>query len=717
MVVGPSDQPSPTRPPTLPRHDTRTLETGIFAMNHSRSFLSMALLLPAIIDLPGESVPPKLGPAAMDSYQQTVWVTFRSEAAARRAQVHIAPLYHDLQVAFATRMDDSNLNDVRIAEVMARFGQKGTFFLCDPGSWWQDSTATGVKVTGDPGVEVPRILLAGGNSIGGHTLNHEMLPALSRNSAFGEILGGRVALEVRAAAPNIAFTYPYVVFKSELRDGVDRADLEEMLRRSGYYQLAEHRYNEDWDSGLQDSVFIVCDGSTAGGSYDESGLTQGRSPKDRPLFLVTMHAWVKEWGGADYPRLAEIYRRWSGRKDWWYCNLNEYGSYRYQAAHSRLATFARGNVVKVVLQRPDPLDLGDQTPLTFRIDGTSREDIVSVACAEAETKPVPLEAGYAFDLFHDRGRGAIEAYAATDNPENSDRLEEAKGGMEGLRARLYRRDQVLTLALRNQGTLPLRDLRVIFRLPLRWQEGVVRKQLSLDAGASANLQVSLTERPEAESYRDGPEYDVAQIDLVGRRRARLYAVCRIRDGEPAAFFARNGFRVLGPLAGDLANFDPQVFAKPWLEGAAAAASYPVPWGGNVAWHTLPESRTALLDPDIIPTGGRSGTPETYTWDPALYFPHARAHYLLHGWIVSPDDRTVRAVFRREYVKGLSLNGRLIGGDELKLQQGSNDVRILYVAAPAGGGSYDEGNYGCYFRLVDAAGRRVEDVRFDRGPTP
>ena len=495
MVIGQSDQPSPARPPTLPRNDTRTLGTDIFAMNPVRTFLPLALFLAGIINLPGEIAPPKLGPAAMDSYQQTVWVTFRGEAAARRAQVHIAPLYHDLQVAFSTRMDDSNLNDVRVAEVMARFGQKGTFFLCDPGSWWQDSTTTGVKVSGDPGVEVPRILLAGGNSIGGHTLNHEMLPALSRNSAFGEILGARVALEVRTAAPNIAFVYPYVVFKSELQDGVDRADLEEMLRRSGYYQLAEHRYNEEWDSGLQDGVFIVLDGSTADGRYDESGLTQGRTPKDRPLFLVTMHAWVKEWGGADYPKLAEIYRRWSGRKDWWYCNLNEYGSYRYQAAHSRLATFARGNVVKVVLQRPDPLDLGDQTPLTLRIEGTSREDIVSVACADAEAKPVSLEGAYAFDLFHDRGRGAIEACAATDNPENSDRLDEAKGGVEGLRALLYRRDQVLTLALRNEGTQPLRDLRVVFRLPLRWQEGVVRKQLSLDAGASAHLQVSLTEQP------------------------------------------------------------------------------------------------------------------------------------------------------------------------------------------------------------------------------
>ena len=659
-----------------------------------------------------------LGPVSMDSYSQTILVTFKSEAAARQARLHIAPLHHDLRAAFSTRMDDCNLNDLRVAEVMEKFGQKGTFTLNDPKSWWQDSTETGVKVSDDPAVEIPRRLLAGGNSIGGHTLNHEMLPALSKNAAFREILGARVALELWSATPNISFVYPFVFFRSELRSGADRADLEEMLRRSGYYQLAEHHYNEDWDSSLQDSLFITCDADSVGGSYGESVLTQARSEEDRPLFLVTMHAWVKQWGGPEFPKLAEIYRRWSGRAHWWYCNHNQYAAYRYQALHSRLATFVEGNVLRAVLTRPDPLDLGDWTPLTFLVKGVSDADVVSVKSPGAEVRPVALGGAYAFDLSHGQDHGTIEAYAESDNPGNTERLEEAKSPTEGLRARLCRKDRVLTLALRNEGGQTLHDIRVVFRLPLRWQEGVVRKQVgTLAGGASVTLDVLLAERADARHYSDGPDYNVAQVDYRGQRRARLYATCEAPGGEPPAFFSRNGFRVLGPLPGVMADFDPLTFAQPFLEGQPPAKEYSAPWGGNLMWRTLDASRASILDPDIIPTSGKANTPEASTWDPALHFPHANVHYVLYGRIVSAEDQTVRTIFDRRSIKRLSLNARVVAGDELVLKKGANDVRILYAPAPGVGSSYTESNYGCYFRLTDASGQRVENIRFERPPTP
>ncbi|MFA5058102.1 MAG: polysaccharide deacetylase family protein, partial [Opitutaceae bacterium] len=390
--------------------------------------MSILTLVAAHAAAPGHA----LGPMAMDPYNQTILVTFKSEAAARQAQIHIAPLYHDLRAAFSTRMDDCNLNDLRVAEVMAQYGQKGTFTLNDPHNWYQDSNATGITAPPNPAVEIPRRLLAGGNSIGGHTLTHEMIPAVSKNFAFREILGARVVLETMAASPNVVFVYPFVYFKSDFRDGTDRADLEEMLRRAGYYQLAEHQYNEDWDSQMQDGLFITCDASTLNGKYSEAVLTQARCEEARPLFLVTMHAWVKEWGGPDFPKLAEIYRKWSGRADWWYCNCNQYGAYRYQALHSRMTCFAEGKVVRAVLTRPDPLDLGDWTPLTLKVEGVNPDEVASVTCAGAEVQPVALTGAYAFDLFHDRLRGAVETYAAMDNPKNSDRLEAVPAGPEGL---------------------------------------------------------------------------------------------------------------------------------------------------------------------------------------------------------------------------------------------------------------------------------------------
>src|SRR5271157_1795400 len=416
-----------------------------------------------------------LGPASMEPYSQTILVTFKSGEAARRARLHIAPLYHDLRAAFSTRMDDSTLNDLRAAEVMGTFGQKGTFYLNDPRSWYQDSPETGIVMPSNPAEVIPRRLLANGNSIGGHTLAHEMLPALSKNAAFREIMGVRVTLETRVATPLNSFVYPFVDFESAMRGGADRADLEEMLRRSGFYQLAEHRYNTDWDSGLQDGIFVTLDNDSGGGRYTESVLTETRGEADRPLFLVTMHAWVRAWGAPGFPKLAAIYGRWSNREDWWYCNQNQYAAYRYQALHSRLVTIVEGSTLKAVLRRPSPLDLNDWTPLTFKVDGVSRDDAVSVSSALADTKALTLGEAFAFDLFHDRGKGPVEAYAETAVTDGQPRG--PAGGVEGLQAVLQRKEGMLALLLHNGGTQNLRDIRIVFRLPLRWQDGVVRREV------------------------------------------------------------------------------------------------------------------------------------------------------------------------------------------------------------------------------------------------
>lgn len=684
-----------------------------------RAFLwSMAVAAAALAPARGDDLA-GLGPVRMDAYTQTLVVTFRSEADARRARLGIAPLYHDLRLAFSTRMDDSTVNDLVVPGVMARYGQKGTFYLNRLSSWYQDSPATGIAFPKDPAREIPPRLLAGGSSIGGHTLSHDFLPSLSKNDAFREIMGVRVALESQAGTPVNSFVFPFVAFQEgDLRNGAERRDLEEILRRSGYYQLAEHRYAAGRDCGLQDAVFITLDNKDGGGAYTQGVLTQRRPEGERPLFLVTMHAWVSSWGAPDFPALARIYARWSGRADWWYCNQNQYAAYRYQLLHSRLTVSQRGRAIRAVLVRPDPLDLGDWVPLTLRVDGVDRGAVVAVSCPSAATAPVAVAGAYGFDLFHDRNRGPVEAYGESDNPANAEDLGDGGVATEGLRAVLHRDGDRLLLLLRNASDQPLRDLRATFRLPLRWREGVVRMRIAaIAAGQAASVEVPLTQRAGAEEYSVGPEYDVAQVDFVGARRARVYATCESPGCEPPAFFARNGFWMLGPLAGDEADFDPLAFATPFLLGAAPRHEYAVHWSGRLAWRALEPTRASILDPDIIPTTAKGSVPKFNIGDPSVYFPHANAQYILYGRIVSPDERTVRVVLRRDSVRRLSLNGRLVEGDELRLAKGDNDLRILYAPAMRGDSSFDESNYGCYLRLVDAHGQRVRDIRFERPPAP
>ena len=166
-----------------------------------------------------------------------------------------------------------------------------------------------------------------------------------------------------------------------------------------------------------------------------------------------------------------------------------------------------------------------------------------------------------------------------------------------------------------------------------------------------------------------------------------------------------------------ADFDPLAFSKPILDGAAPESGYEVHWSGRLAWGFLEPSRAAILDPDIIPTTGKPNIAKAYVGDRSVYFPHANAQYILWGRIVSPDARTLRAVFRADCVRRLTLDGRTVDGGELHLEKGANDVRILYAPSQREGASFDESNYGCYFRLEDGEGRPVPDVRFERPALP
>ena len=652
----------------------------------------------------------------VETYEQAFTVEFRSPESARKAAVRVAGLYHDFKAAFSTRMDDNNSNDIRVAEVMARFGQKGTFFLNDPWAWWEGNADQGSAMPHEPGSEVPRGLRAGGHSIGAHTLSHDYLPALSKNAAFKEIMGSRIVLEVQSGSPVSTFTFPFMYWRSPLREGLDRTDIEEVLRRSGIVQLAEDGYNGGRDTGLQDACFIVVDGKAVGGGSGESVIDRECQRGGRPLFLVSMHAWPERWGGRGFPILEEVYRRWAGRQDWWYCNANEYAAYRHQALHTVLTTRVDGRSVRVTLARPDPLDLGDWVPLTLAFDGVGPEEVLSLSSEGAKIEASGIPGLCAVDLSHDGEFGPVAAYGRSDNPGNSDRWDDV-APFSGVRALLQRRPDHLVLHLKNDGEAPLRRIRVTFRLPLRWREGVVRRNLeALGPGSTATLKIDLSERPETDGYADGVEYDVAQVDFVGVSRARLYALCEAHREDAPAHFSREGFLVLGPVPGDLAELDPQFFGENFPVNRAGERAYTAPWGRSLSWRAVAAPLAGFLDPDIVPTSAQANTLDIHGWHSSSVHPHTRMNYLLRGMIHAPVGMTVHAVFDRTRVVRVELNGVGVSDGSLELREGANELRILYHSLLACDSQFNEGNYGCYFRLVDAKGRRAKGVRFER-PKP
>jgi hypothetical protein len=143
----------------------------------------------------------------------------------------------------------------------------------------------------------------------------------------------------------------------------------------------------------------------------------------------------------------------------------------------------------------------------------------------------------------------------------------------------------------------------------------------------------------------------------------------------------------------------------------------VSWGSDLTWKTPEGYSVSMLDPDIIPTTGRGATPGFYKWDSSFYFPHKNVHYLIWGQVESPVAQKVRAVFIRDSVKAISLNGKEVEGNDFLLKKGINDLRILYAPAANQWSEFSEKNYGCYFRLVDEKGNRLENVSFVRPSVP
>jgi peptidoglycan/xylan/chitin deacetylase (PgdA/CDA1 family) len=94
--------------------------------------------------------------------------------------------------------DDGYSDQARAVHILDRYGLKGTFYVI--------SGSVGRR--GYLRAKDLRAMQAKGHEIGGHTVSHPHLPALSLRSQWREICGGRDALMRRGLHP-VSFAYPY----------------------------------------------------------------------------------------------------------------------------------------------------------------------------------------------------------------------------------------------------------------------------------------------------------------------------------------------------------------------------------------------------------------------------------------------------------------------------------------------------------------------------
>ncbi len=466
------------------------------------------------------------------TYEQTLTLTFETEAQAREAAVTALPLPVGKKVAFSTRWDDSSPAAVAVAkaDVLAEYGYKGTFFLN--------------KVDPAYGENVIRKFLEKGCSAGAHTATHPFLPKIDHNAMFQEILANRIAIESCGDTCVSTFTLPYRAFTSETDPDRPRA-IGECLVRAGLNGGPERsadsatkfgRDPREWIGALEFSIddrnpqLAKFEANIACGlkAIAENSLECG------PHLSLGTHNWQP-----DLKVFGEIIGTQANHPDWWYCNANEYTAYRLQMHHTAIVKKgASGKSATFAIARPVPFELGDRVPLALRTSAGARGAVV-------DRQALEINAAGEFTLPHADARQLPSRIGAVHNDDNS----EGECGLKAdptlpalqaaLHVNLARNE--LTVLVKDASQESLGPLHLTIRLPLKWKRGILKEDIaSLNPGEIRKIPLAMGEVEADARYEAGTYYFAVQCDYGDATgAARLYATASVAaQARPAASAAQ-----------------------------------------------------------------------------------------------------------------------------------------------------------------------------------
>lgn len=474
---------------------------------HSKCAGSLAAVA-ALVITSGASAQPE-GPPPAWMCRQRVEVRFASAEAAAAAKVSFAPVLGDREWAFSARWDDNSANSLVMRDVMARNGLRGTFYLnrTDP--------------KGTFGAEYCAKLMQDGFSIGGHTQTHPKLADVTAGDAFKEILQNRIEREAQTDCPINSFAFPNGQFKAD-----SNPDLWEItsraLNRAGYSHCVYIGFvngNPFVAPGAFSTVLQVVPGDREvdAAKFRESlaKVLQNRETYQKSSHCISLgvHAWQQgdEWG-----KLEELFRELSGKEDWWYCSLTQYAAYERQVRGSQVEALPPGDDAAVrcyELSRPSPGDIGAALPLTCVFEG-------------GEVVAVTVD-GAALDVRKGEGRASVNVPPSAERPlpgrigviemPATAALGELPTCSDFPQVRMGLRvdPDAARIAWQCSPDVGLRDLRIRFRLPVKYTEGILTGEVArVAAGETADVETALPPVREGDVWAAGPQYYVAEVDFM-----------------------------------------------------------------------------------------------------------------------------------------------------------------------------------------------------------
>lgn len=476
----------------------------------------------------------------LPTYTQDFELQFASAEQAKAAEVSIAPLYDDAQWAFSARWDDNRSNNYAVHKLMVEHGIKGTFYL-------NDASTPEAR-------EAAQRLTRGGTTIGAHTRTHGLLTAMSPNEMLYETLGNRVEWESLTDQPVNTLAFPFGRYRTRGYDQV-YADVTQALLRAGIVHTTYRIFNKN-NPHLPEHAIVGSHEVRPGdrridlAKFDQqmNELLDDRDAAIGQSYGIHMGVHAQQTG-KELQKLGQVFAKYAGNADWWYCSLTDFAGYRHQANHARVERVSMNDAtVRFCLTRPTAGASGSALPLTLRI---KNGDVKSAMIDDVEIATKKISDSVLLNLSHAEAAGLPTRIDLIDNPDNRPvgSSAEASADFPALGAWLWVDENgVPMLRLHNDGDSPIRNLHATLRLPMNHGPGVVRFELPDVEPGQACVVGFEVDKPEADlRFASGPDYHVAELNFqYGNKPGRIYATTRGRTPGVDEVVLRDAAHMMGP---------------------------------------------------------------------------------------------------------------------------------------------------------------------------
>lgn len=458
-------------------------------------------------------------PMAFPEYRQTITAVYETEEDAMKAAGKLLPLPDGKKIAYTSRWDDTNPNNLNMSRTLHAHGLKGTFML-----------------NGSKEKDLGRELVAQDNAIGNHTYHHYLMSLITPNQVFYEIAVYQAQLESDIQTPVVSFVFPFGP-----ADGLIKGQVENyasVIENSGLYVFPFYWKNSNEylkrpkDHFLTTNLFASNDYEPTVELYQNKFAEVLPKVSDEvPRVTHGIHVWMKDSG---FKQLDQGFSEIAKNPDLVFMTENEYGAYRYSFLHGDLRKVATdGKEVTFEITRFTPASLGALTSLH----------------ASFEPKPMRLEVngveaklneGGFWVLAHDADKVMPSAYEwLQDDNSTSEKF-------QGVSFELIPDQQMenLKLVLKNQGTASLKNIRLQITLPPKWKNSRrIYDVVELKAGEVIEKTEALGEFNSDPDYSEGTYYFIARADFDG---GRIYRTVK-RLGNSAGPGVQAALRVLDAI--------------------------------------------------------------------------------------------------------------------------------------------------------------------------